>query len=127
MKNKKGKRLIKIIIAIAYIFIITLACFDFYNLNTGDEIDFTLLYFYILIPIITLIASIYIGKEKRLNKLKWLFSIIFAVLYISPLFGLIIKDGYTLIELFKSYYDMMFNGLIISLIGIIIGSIVRKS
>lgn len=125
MKNKKNsvsEWVVEIIIILAYLFILFLAWFDFYNLKPGDEIGFTLLYFYILLPIITVIISIYIGKNKKLNSIKWIFVIVFGFLYMSPFFCLVIKNSLTIKELFSSYYSMIFNGAIISFLGIIIGN-----
>ena len=129
-KNKKEKnssdKIVKIIIGLAYFFILFLAWYDFYNLSIGNEIGYTLLYFYILLPIITLIASIYVGKDQNLSNLKWLMIIFFSVMYMSPLFVLLIKGEYSLFELFNSYYDMMFNGLIVSIIGMVIGTVIKN-
>ena len=127
MKKKKNNnnRIVTIILFLAYILIISLACFDFYNLKTGDEIGFTLLYFYFLIPIITLMVSIYIGKNNLPNIVKILLIILFSFLYMSPLLGTFIKGEDTLFGLFEDHYQMIFNGLIISLVGLIIGLIIN--
>ena len=135
MKNKKSKnstnkfineRIVEIIIIIAYLFILFLAWFDFYNLKPGNEIGFTLLYFYLLLPAITVIISIYIGKNKKLSNFKWFLVIIFGFLYMSPLFCLVIKDSFTIKEVFISYYDMIFNGVIVSLLGMVIGNMLSN-
>ena len=126
-KNKKkgNEKIVRFIILFAYLFIILLAFFDFYNLKIGDEIGYTLLYFYFLIPIITLIASICIGKSNISNIFKIILIIIISFMYISPLFGLVIKGEEEIFDLFIDYYDMIFNGLIISLVGLIIGLIIN--
>lgn len=124
-KDLKNNKIDEVVVVVAYFFILFLAWFDFYNLKSGNEIGFTLLYFYILLPVITLIFSIYVGKEKRIGNIKWLFIIAFGILYMSPLFTLSLK-GESIIEICKSYYDMFFNGTIISFIGILIGTVMSK-
>lgn len=121
----KSERVVKLIVVLAYLFIVFLAFFDFYNLDDGNEIGYTLLYFYFLLPIITFIISFYVGKDKNLNNFKWLMVILFGIVYMSPLFCLVLTGDSTIKEVFTSYYDMIFNGVLISLIGMIIGTTVK--
>ena len=135
MKDKKKKknknsfisdRVVELIIVIAYLFILFLAWFDFYNINRGDELGFTILYFYLLLPSVTLLISIYIGKDKKLNNFKWLLVIVFGFLYMSPLFCLVLQNDFTIKKLFSNYYGMLFNGVIVSFIGMLCGTIIKK-
>ena len=77
--NIKNDKIVKNFILIAYIFILCLAWYDFWNIKSGDEIGFTLLYFYILLPVITLIVTIYIGKDNIKNIFKILLILLFPI------------------------------------------------
>ncbi len=124
-ENIKSERIVKAVILLAYILILSLSWYDFYNLKSGDEIGFTLFYFYFLLPIITLVVAIYIGKDTIKDLYKILLIILLSFLYMSPLFIFVIKGEFSILNLLGSYYDLMFNGLIISLIGLIIGLIIK--
>lgn len=84
-------------------------------LTPGDEMGYTILDFYILLPMVSIITGIVVGLNGK--KLKWIVPIITALLgFLLP------------VLVFKSYYFdatcLFFSG-IPSLLGIIIAIIIR--
>ena len=117
----KGEKIVKWVILFAYLFILALANFDFRNNSSGDEMWVVLLYMYLLLPIFTLIISIYIGKDKNLSKSKLIFILVFGFLYITPMLG-----WYSLKEIFTSHFMMFVNGMLISAAGFAIGVLIKR-
>lgn len=126
MKINNDSRLKQLIIMIVVYFVVVLfSNYSFYNLTPGDEIGYTLLYFYFLLPIVTFLLSFFIGKLKNIGPIRWLLILMFGLLYQSPLL-IIAFNGQDFFDIFISYYDMIYNGAIIALLGMIIGIIVRR-
>lgn len=117
MRSKK----FKIIAIIFYLAVLLYSWFSFYYLVPGDELGVGFLFFYLLLPVSTLLVSLFIGSSEKIGKLRWITPIFFGIMYMSPLFMSGLKEGESFLEVFKNYYDMSFNGLAISLVGIILG------
>lgn len=116
MKNIKNK-----IIYIIYIIILLFSYYSFYILEPGNEIGYTVLYLYILLPIFTFFVSYYLSKRIKTST-KIIIPFILSFLYISPFFILVIKNYISFFSLFKSYYNLLFYPFIISFLGIILGN-----
>lgn len=113
------------IMIVIYFVVVFFAIYSHYNLTPGDEIGYTLLYFYFLLPIVTFLLSFFIGKLKNIGPIRWLLILMFGLLYQSPLL-IQTFNGEEFFDIFISYYDMIYNGAIIALIGMIVGIIIRR-
>ena len=120
----KYDKYIKIGVLILYFAIWGLALNDFITITPGDEMGVSILYLYILLPLVTLVASIFVGREKW-NNLKWLLIIFFAVMYAIPPLTWYFGDE-PFIKTILSDYGLFLTGAVISAIGMTIGTLLKK-
>lgn len=126
MKINNDSRLKQLMIMIVIYFIVVFfSNYSYYNLTPGDEIGYTLLYFYFLLPIVTFLLSFIIGKLKNIGPIRWILILMFGLLYQSPLL-IVAFNGEDFFDIFITYYDMIYNGVVIALIGMIVGIIIRR-
>ncbi len=116
MKSKISR-----LVYILYILILVSSYFLFYNLLPGENLSFTIIYFYFLFPIFTYLVSYYLSKNTK-SSIKVVIPFILSILYISPILIFIIKSDITFLSVFKLYYGILLYPFIISLLGVIIGN-----
>ena len=127
-KESKGK-LLKFIPLIAYfavwiIGVIAFWCFS----GESDGIGFSLLYFWIALPLATVIASFFISLFDHWGKFKWLCSVGFGVTYMLGEYATFsLANSITFHKINPPAFSMVFIGMIVSLVGMGMGHIFCKS
>ena len=118
-------KFIKIILLVIYLAVLGFSIYGFLTLTPGDEMGVVILYMYMLLPSVTFISSIFLGREKG-NNLKWLMILIFAILYYIPILIWQINAGSKLVEIITTTYGFLLVGAIVSAFGLIIGTLMKK-
>lgn len=119
-KVKSRQRLTKLIEIISYLLVWAISLIVFQKEVTDDVMGPTLVIFYWVLPVTTLIISVFIGMDSGWANFKWIMLIFFGFMYMLATF---ITFGYpeitaTLPGIFCSAFGM--------LIGTIIGAVNRK-
>ncbi len=125
----KSKRNIgKLIIIATYLVIYAIAMILFWCIADGsDAMGYSLLIFYLVLPVTTFVLSILIGINDYWSRWKWISSVIFAVMYTLAeyatfkLANAIAFGNFNLPNL-----TLWLAGAIISLAGLGIGTLVRR-
>lgn len=122
MKNRKRLNPI-----ISYLIVWLVMVVIFWVGGSLDPLGFSIVSFYIVLPITTLIISFLVGKDKGRSNMKWLLTTFFGVMYMLA--------NYTTFNLanmmwFRKFnypdWDMILPGLIISAIGMAVGFIYSR-
>lgn len=121
---KSKKRLLKLLEVGIYLAVWSLALLMFWlGTQPDDAMGYSLLVFYLVLPIVTLNVSLFIGLDSGWGKGKWLMSLFFGVMYMLAGYGTFSLANMKSFHKFNSpEFGMIIPGLIISLIGMGIGS-----
>lgn len=126
---KSRRRLGGIILAAVYLGIWAAAVIAFWFLDSGsDAMGYSLVYLWILMPVTTFVVSLLIGKNDYMGEWKWISVIAFGIMYMLSEYAtfsaanMAAFDKVNIPEL-----GMIPAGAMISLIGMGIGMIIRKS
>lgn len=126
---KSRRRLGGIILAAVYLGIWAAAVIAFWFLGSGsDAMGYSLVYLWILMPVTTFVVSLLIGKNDYMGEWKWISVIAFGIMYMLSEYAtfsaanMAAFDKVNIPEL-----GMIPAGAMISLIGMGIGMIIRKS
>lgn len=123
---KSKNNLSKMIMIITYLAIwaFGLIVFWFFT-NDSDAMGFGLMYFWIVLPVTTLVMSILIGKNNYWGKLKWLAAAVFGVMYVLGDYATF--SAANMVEFNKFNlpdFETMWMPVIISIMGLAIGQLV---
>lgn len=118
----------KLILALTYFFVWTLSLvFFWFFTDPGDALGYSFLFHLFLIPGITLLLSLIIGLRNYWGVFKWLAAAVFGVMYMLA--------GYTTFSLANMLsfdklnlpqFSMFIQGTIVSLVGLALGTIIRR-
>lgn len=122
VKSKNKLQITILICTYLLVWSISLIAFWFF-IGPTDGMGYTLLYFWILLPLTTFIVSIFIGKNPQWGKSRWLWALFFGVMYMLAEYG-------TFSMSYMVYYNkvnmpdfsMILYGGVNSLLGIGIGA-----
>lgn len=93
-----------------------------------DAMGYSLMYLWVLLPAVTFVVSLLIGKNNYFGKWKWLFTLLFGIMYMLAEYGtfsaanMISFDKINMPE-----FSMILTGAIISAIGLAIGCLINRS
>lgn len=125
---KSRRRYSKLILVISYLLIWAMLLILFwFGTAPDDAMGFALLALYIVLPITTIVMSIFIGKDISWGKWRWFISLLFGVMYMLMGYGtfsvanMISSDKINMPDLFD-----MIPGTVCSLFGLLIGFIILK-
>ena len=110
-----------------YLLIWAFSLLIFWFTEEQDAIGYSIMVFYILLPITSFIISIWIGKDNSWDLLKYLMPIFFGIMYMLAeytTFSLANMTSFNKINLPE--FRMIIPGAIISYLGIVIGLIYTK-
>lgn len=115
-----------IIALLAYLLIWAFAMIVFWFFTDGsDAMGYSLMYLWIILPVTTFVVSIIIGKNNF--RRKWAFSLFFGVMYMLAEYGTFeMANNIAFDKLNSPDWGMIVAGSIISLIGMLVGSLMRK-
>lgn len=79
---KSKNKFSKLILIIAYLAIWAISLVFFWLFTSGsDAMGYSIIFFYILLPVTTFVLSFLIGKNDYWGRWKWISAIIFGVMY----------------------------------------------
>ena len=118
----------KIIIILSYLLIWALAMIVFRFFTSGsDAMGYSLMYLWIILPVTTFVESVLIGKNDFWRKGKWGFTLFFGLMYMLAEYGTFkMANNIAFNKLNAPDFGMIAAGVIISLIGILLGSLWKK-
>ena len=131
VKSTNRKSRIIVILAYVVVWVIMLAMFWIPEVMKGsgavDAMGFSILAFYLVLPVATIVTSFFIGKDNSWDKSKWLMLIFYGVMFCLAEYG-----TFSLLNMVGNEYST-FNwpefapflaGVILSAIGIGSGKLV---
>lgn len=125
---KSHYRLSKLVLTGVYLIIWVLCILTFWLFTSdGEEIGYSLMVFYLVLPVSTFIISIIIGKDNNWNKTKYVVPIIFGIMYMLVEYATYSLANMTTFSDFNlPDFSMIIVGAFISYIGLFIGIINSK-
>ena len=125
---KSKTNLSKIILIATYLVIWALALIEFWLImDPADAMGYSIMYLWMILPVITFVISVLIGKNGYWGKRKWISAVIFGIMYMLA--------GYTTFSLSNmiSYqklnapdFGMWVIGAVISVMGLGIGTLAGR-
>ncbi len=111
---------------LVYLLVWATAIIAFWFFTDGsDAMGYNLLYLWIILPVTTLVVSILIGKGSL--KGKWVFTLFFGVMYMLAEYSTFrMANNIAFHKLNTPDWGMLAAGAIISLLGMLVGVLVRK-
>ena len=107
---------------------ITLILFFWLSSAPDDAMGFSLLAFYIVMPITTIIISLLIGLDKDWGKGKWAIPPLFGFLYmLAEYLTFSLSNTFATGNLNQPEYIMLLSETVFSFVWILIGVLKRKS
>jgi DNA-binding XRE family transcriptional regulator/uncharacterized membrane protein len=92
----------------------------------SDAMGYSIMSLYIVLPVSTLITSIFIGKDKGWSNKKWFLTIFFGVMYMLASYATFSLANMISFNKFNiPDVSMLLPGMIVSAIGMGIGSIIK--
>ena len=118
----------KIIIILSYLLIWALAMIVFWFFTSGsDAMGYSLMYLWIILPVTTFVESVLIGKNDFWGKGKWGSTLFFGLMYMLAEYGTFkMANNIAFNKLNAPDFGMIVAGVIISAIGILLGSLWKK-
>lgn len=118
----------KIIIILSYLLIWALAMIVFWFFTSGsDAMGYSLMYLWIILPVTTFVESVLIGKNDFFGKGKWGSTLFFGLMYMLAEYGTFkMANNIAFNKLNAPDFGMIVAGVIISAIGILVGSLWKK-
>ena len=118
----------KIIIILSYMLVWAIAMIAFWFFTSGsDAMGYSLVYLWILLPVTTFIVSFIIGKNDFWAKGKWALTLFFGVMYMLAEYGTFaMANNIAFDKLNTPEWGLVVAGVIISAIGMLMGSLLKK-
>ena len=118
----------KIIIILSYLLIWSLAMIVFWFFTSGsDAMGYSLMFLWIILPVTTFVESVLIGKNDFFGKGKWGFTFFFGLMYMLAEYGTFkMANNIAVNKINAPDFGMIVAGALISLIGILLGSLWKK-
>ena len=125
---KSNTRKEKLIVSVAYLVIWAIAMIEFWVFNaSGDEMGYSLMFLWIILPVSTLVASLFIGKDNLWGRCKWFASPILGIMYMLAEYGTFsMANNIAFAKANAPDLGMLVAGTIISAIGIATGTLISK-
>jgi hypothetical protein len=126
---KSKRTLAKLILVIAYVVIWAFSLIVFWLFTSGsDAMAYSLMFLWVLLPVTTLIISLLIGKNNYWGKWKWSSAVVFGVMYTLAEYGTFnAANMYAFDKLNLPRFEMLLTGGTISLVGLGIGTLLRRA
>ena len=125
--NSKNK-LSRLLIIITYLVIWAFSLIFYWFFTSGsDAMGYSLIFLWILLPVTTFILSLLIGKGDHWGRYKWISPLIFGLMYMLAEYGTFSAANMVSFDKFNlPSLGMIPAGAIISLLGIGLGTVIRK-
>lgn len=124
---KSKNKFSKLILIIAYLAIWAISLVAFWFFTSGsDAMRYSIIFFYILLPVTTFVLSFLIGKNDYWGRWKWISAIIFGVMYmLTEYVTFSVANMAAFDKVNEPEWGMFIAGELISFIGLGIGALVR--
>lgn len=123
---KSRQKLSKLVLVIAYLVIWVVSIVVFWLGGNQDAMGYSLVVFYFVLPISTLIICVFIGKNDGWTNIKWLMLLFFAIMnMLAPYFTFSLSNMITFNKTNMPDATGFLSGIICAAIGIAIGSIIK--
>ncbi len=123
---KSRQKLSKLIVVIAYLVIWVLSIVVFWFGGHQDAMGYSLVVFFFVLPISTLIISVFIGKGDGWTNVKWLMLLFFGLMnMLAPYFTFSLNNMITFNKFNMPDAAGFLSGIICAAIGMAIGSAVK--
>ena len=126
MKSNANRN--KIITILSYLLIWAFAMIVFWFFTSGsDAMGYSLMFLWIILPVTTFVVSIVIGKNNFWRKGKWAFTFFFGIMYMLAEYGTFkMANNIAFNKLNAPEGGMIVAGVVISGIGMLVGSLCNK-
>jgi hypothetical protein len=124
-RDKLEKALVGLLYALVWTFSIV---YFWLFLEPGDAMGYSLVFLWIVIPVITIAVSIVEGLKNWFGRFKWFTSVILGLMYML--------SGYLTFDLANNLsanhvnlpsIEMLFIGIGIALAGMLVGCLIKKT
>ncbi len=93
-----------------------------------DAMGYSLMYLWGLLPTVTFVVSLLIGKNNYFGKWKWVFTLLFGIMYmLSEYATFSAANTISFDKINMPEFGMILTGAIISAIGLAIGCLINRS
>lgn len=126
VKSNMSRNRIITILAYLLIWAISMTVFWLF-MDPGDSIGYSLMFFWIVLPITTFVVSVVIGKNDFWGRLKWAFCALFGAMYMLSEYGTFATaNNIAFNKLGVPSWRMLVAGTIISAVGMLVGSLFNR-
>lgn len=95
-------------------------------MDPGDALGYSIVVFWLLLPIATFVLSVMLGKRDAWGKYKWLSAIYFGImLMLAEYMTFSLANMLAFPKFNMPAFELFFIGAVISLIGLAIGAVVH--
>ena len=123
---KSRQKLSRLVLVIAYLVIWALSIVVFWLGGNQDAMGYSLVVFYFVLPISTLIISVFIGKGDGWTNVKWLMLLFFGIMnMLAPYFTFSLSNMITFNKFNMPDAAGFLSGIICAAIGMSIGSPIK--
>lgn len=126
-QTRKSRIITVGIYLVAWVLLIVLFWLGEGGALTGNEMGYSLLAFYIILPVVTVVTAFFIGKDQMWGVSKWFMVIFYGIMYMLSEYATfslsnMIYNEYSHFNLPE--FGMFFAGAIMAAIGIAVGMLV---
>jgi len=123
---KSRQRLSKVILTTVYLFIWMLTIAVFWLGGRQDAMGYSLVYFYLVLPVTTFIISVFIGKDNAWANFRWLMLLFFGFMYMLAPYATFSLANMTSVNVVRlpEPSDML-PGILCAAAGIAVGTVIR--
>lgn len=125
---KSKNKLSKIILISSYLVIWSLSILIFWLFtDSSDAMGYSIMYLWIILPVTTLVTSLLIGAHNFWPKAQWIIPFILGVMVMLAEYATFSAANMISFDKLNSpSFELIFIGLIISLIGLSLGKLIYK-
>lgn len=123
---KSRQKFAKLIQVLAYLVIWAVAIIVFWLGGRVDAMGYSLVVFWLVLPVTTFIISIFIGKDDGWANYKWLMMLFFGVMYMLAEFATFkLANAVAFNKTNLPDLENMYPGLLWSAAGLLVGTVVQ--
>lgn len=124
---KSRQRFSKLIQIMSYLIIWAVGIIVFwFGSDPSDAMGFGLVMFYLVLPVTTIVISVFIGKDEGWANYKWLMLLFFGFMYMAASYATFSLANMIAFDKFNApEITEMLPGILCSAVGMLIGTIIR--
>ena len=122
VKSKNKLSMLLLIIVYLGIWAVSIIAFWFF-INESDAMGYSIMVMWGILPVTTFAISLIIGKNNYMGKRKWIFSVVFGIMYMLAEYATFsTANMITFKKINAPQFEMILVGIIVSIVGMGIGS-----